>query len=346
MTRRIATIVSAGLLAAGCGGSTETVETKQAQLQSHVTSLDALQLDLQGAGASPDTHASTLLAQPRGTVSSTNSLTSSMVAQIRQVLTQGTAVRNPQGSLVVTLDDSRGFTWKVVSEVGPDAATFTLQIKPEASSDSAYVTVVSGHATKTQSSRQGTFSVDLDALLTVDTDAIGQGEFFAAFVANSDSKRICARLTRFTFFPLHAPIDASLAASVQMDSLETRVHFEYASLGLLGARTATHELRIVPGAGGRGELIAANGDLGSIDSIACWSRQNQTLYFNAKTCLLGACTDISVQGNATRCDSVLKMEEPLAVDQPGCDGLPPAPPADPETDPATDPTTDPTNPPN
>ncbi len=321
MNRRIATILTAGLLAAGCAGSTETVETMQAQLESHVNSLDALQLDLQGAATTADAKATTFLAQPQATVSSTNSLTSSMVAQVHRVLTQGTAVSNAQGSLLVTLDDPREFTWKVAAEVQPDSATFTLQIKPQASDDAGYVTVASGQATRTSSSRQGSFSLDLDALKTVDKSALGQGQLFSAFTADSASKRICTRLTG-SFGVLHAPIDSSLAASVQMDSLETRVHFEYASSGLLGASTASYELRIVPGAGGRGELIVANGTLGSVDSVACWNCQNQTLYFDSKTCLLGACSDTSVGGNASRCDSAFKMEEPLSVGQPGCDGLP------------------------
>lgn len=330
MNRRIATLtlLTAGLLLAGCGATTETTEMKRAQLQSHVDTLDALQVDLkdEGADASADTTAATFLAQPLGAVSSSNSLTSSMIAQIRLVLTQGTAASNAHGALVATLDDDRRFTWKVVAEVEPNAATFTLQIKPQASADTAYVTIVSGQATRTQSSRQGSFSVDLDALKTVDTSTYGQGQFFIAFVADSAAKRVCARLTHFTLTALHPPIDASLAVSVQMGSLETRVHFEYASAGLLGAKTATHELRILPHVGGRGELAVAGGSLGLLESIGCWNRQSHTLYFKAKTCLLGSCADVSVQGDATECDSVLKMEEPLAVGQPGCEGLPPEPP--------------------
>ncbi len=323
MNRRIATLLTAGILA-GCG-ATETPEVKRTELRGHVDTLDALQVDLNGTNASADTSAATFLAQPLDTLSSSNSLTSSMIAQIRLVLTQGTAVNNAQGALLVTLDDGRDLSWKVVAEVGPNAATFTMQVKPQASADTAYVTIVSGQATKSQSSRQGSLSVDLDALKTVDTSAHGQGQFFIAFVSDSASKRVCAHLAHFTFTALHPPIDASLAVSVQMGSFETRVHFEYASAGLLGAKTATHELRILPHVGGRGELTVDAGTLGSVDSIGCWNGQSHTLYFNAKTCVFGSCADVSVQGNATECDSVLKMEEPLAVGQPGCQGLPPEP---------------------
>jgi hypothetical protein len=105
MNRRIATAATAGLRAAGCAGSTETVEMLQAEMQGHVNALEVLQLDLQGAETAPAANATTFLAQPRDTVSSTNSLTSSVVAQIRLVLTRGTTVRDITGSLVVTMEE-------------------------------------------------------------------------------------------------------------------------------------------------------------------------------------------------------------------------------------------------
>lgn len=223
--------------------------------------------------------------------------------------------------------DVNGVTWRLFIRKYTDVRYgFLLQAKATTADDSTYKLIMGGvlarNATDAAHRGRGTVGVNLDNLKAVDSTFKGQGKLLSAFSSTDIGKTLVYLLKDFTpDASAHDPVTAAFvghkvsATGATAVRLATFVNIPNAGATPTDAKEfVILRARNVPGTGGRGDLLAAGGDIEQgvfYYGVSCWDAQQSEVFKALARCTarnLSSCTVISHTGDRSACAADLRED--------------------------------------
>jgi hypothetical protein len=250
--------------------------------------------------------------------------------QVRVTLEKVAAIAQNNPGKVVSADtrvygpkDVGAVTWRLfVKKFSETKYGFRVDAKPTGSADTAYKIVMGGVLNRGAEAHRGrgTVGFDLDNYKLVDPTFKGTGKLLSAFAHGDLGKTLSYALKDFSpDVTAHDPLSAFFvghkvtATGATAVRLAARVDLPNAGATPTSAKEGlVLRVRHRPGVGGRGDLVAAGGDIAQgvfYYGASCWDAQEAEGFKVLLRCTardLQSCTVVSTSGTRDACAAGLR----------------------------------------